>query len=210
MRPTVRDRGPLSSMSPIDSDALDQADMARLKSGHDPALNALMDRHAAALFGFLSRWVGDEDAANDLSQEAFVRVYQKRASFQEGLRFSTWLFTIAANLARNHLRARGRRAEVPLDFGSGDEPGISERPIPEAGLSPDQQAVRGEQQVAVRQAVSELPEDLREAVVLCELEDRSVAEAATILQTTVKAVESRLYRARGRLRERLSRWLSAS
>ncbi|MFO1458538.1 MAG: RNA polymerase sigma factor [Verrucomicrobiota bacterium] len=196
-------------MSPIDPDALDQADMARLRAGHDPALNALMDRHAGALFGFLCRWVGDDDTANDLSQETFVRVYQKRATFQEGQRFSTWLFTIAANLARNHLRARGRRAEVPLESGSGDEPGNSERPILEAGLFPDQQVALGEQQVAVRQAVSELPEDLREAVLLCELEDRSVAEAATLLHTTVKAVESRLYRARGRLRKQLSKWLSA-
>jgi RNA polymerase sigma-70 factor (ECF subfamily) len=197
-------------MSRIDPDALDQADMARLRAGHDPALNALMDRHAGALFGFLCRWVGDEDAAHDLAQETFVRVYQKRSSFQEGLRFSTWLFTIAANLARNHLRARGRRAEVPLESGSGDEPGPGAPLISEAAMSPDQQAVRIEQQVAVRKAVSELPEDLREVVVLCELDDRSVAEAATLLQTTVKAVESRLYRARGRLRERLSRWLSAS
>lgn len=196
-------------MSDGDVDALDQADMARLVAGKENALSALMDRHAGSLFGFLCRFVGDEDAANDLAQETFVRVYQHRTDFKPGHRFSTWLYTIAGNLARNHLRARGRRPEVPLDAPPAEGgPGLADT-LPAMDPTPDEAAVRAEAQAAVRHAVSELPDDLREAIVLCELEDRTLAEAAGILTTTVKAVESRLYRARQQLRTRLARWLGA-
>ncbi len=195
-------------MSAHETDALDQADMARLVEGHEAALNALMERHAGALFGFLCRFVRDEDASNDLAQETFVRVYQHRADFKPSQRFSTWLFTIGGNLARNHLRARSRRPEVPLEASDDDDrPSVADS-LPASGNTPDEHALRAEQQAAVRCAVAELPDDLREAIVLCELEDRSVAEAAGILATTAKAVESRLYRARQQLRASLSRWLA--
>lgn len=194
-------------MSTHESDALDQADMARLVAGHEAALNNLMERHAGVLFGFLCRFIGDEDAANDLAQETFVRVYQHRTDFKSGMSFSSWLFTIGGNLARNHLRARSRRPEVPLDSGTDEVGGNLAETVPATGAGPDEQAARQEQQDAIRQAVAELPDDLREATVLCELEDRTVAEAAHILETTVKAVESRLYRARQHLRHRLTRWL---
>lgn len=197
-------------MSTHEPDALDQADMARLAAGHEVALNALMERHAGTLFGFLCRFVRDEDAANDLAQETFVRVYQHRGDFKPGQRFSTWLFTIGGNLARNHLRARSRRPEVPLEASleasdDDDRPSVAET-LPAGGNTPDEHAQRAEKQAAVRDAVARLSDDLREAIVLCELEDRSVAEAAGILATTVKAVESRLYRARQQLRASLSRW----
>ena len=195
-------------MSTHEADALDQADMARLAAGHEAALSALMERHAGALFGFLCRFVRDEDAANDLAQETFFRVYQHRAGFRPEQKFSTWLFTIGGNLARNHLRSRARRPEVPLETsGDDDRPGVGDT-LPATGKSPDEQAECAEKQAAVRDAVADLPDDLREAIVLCELEDRSLAEAAGILATTVKAVESRLYRARQQLRTRLSRWLA--
>lgn len=197
-------------MSAHEPDALDQADMARLVAGHEAALNDLMERHARVLFGFLCRFIGDEDAANDLAQETFVRVYQHRADFQPGMRFSSWLFTIAGNLARNYLRSRSRRPEVPLESGSDDSSGNLAESLPAVGAAPDEQAARQEQQDAVRRAVAELPDDLREATVLCELGDRTVAEAAGILDTTVKAVESRLYRARQQLRRRLTRWLPST
>ncbi|HRI14262.1 MAG TPA: sigma-70 family RNA polymerase sigma factor [Verrucomicrobiota bacterium] len=197
-------------MSTHEPDALDQADMARLVVGHEAALNGLMERHAGALFGFLCRFIGDEDAANDLAQETFVRVYQHRMDFKAGMRFSSWLFTIGGNLARNHLRARYRRPEVPLEGDTDEGCGNLAESLPAAGSTPDAQAARQEQQDAVRRAVAELPDDLREATVLCELEDRTVAEAASILDTTVKTVESRLYRARQQLRCRLTRWLAAT
>ena len=103
------------SMDTTEADALDRADMVRLAAGHDAVLNDLMERHATPVFHFLCRMLGNEDDANDLSQETFVRVFRARASFKSSERFSTWLYTIAANLARNQFRWRARHPNVSLD-----------------------------------------------------------------------------------------------
>lgn len=191
----------------LEGDALDQADMERLKGGHDAALNELMERHATPVFHFLCRRVGNEDDANDLAQETFVRVFKACQSFRSGEKFSTWLFTIAANLARNHFRWRARHPNLSLDA---ENPGTEQSlagTLPSNSPAPNEEALAEERARTVRQAVESLPDDLREAIVLCEWEEHSVAEAAAIIETTPKAVESRLYRARGLLRERLKSWL---
>jgi RNA polymerase sigma-70 factor (ECF subfamily) len=189
------------------ADARDQADMERLAAGHDAALNDLMERHATPVFHFLCRMVGNEDDANDLAQETFARVFRARASFRPGEKFPAWLFTIAANLARNHFRWRSRHPHVSLEAETGDSEQTLGSTLPANDLAPNEQALTAERAKAVRMAVGKLPEDLREAIVLCEWEELSVAEAAVILEATPKAVESRLYRARQILRERLKQWL---
>ena len=185
----------------------DRGDMERLAAGQDAALNDLMERHATPVFHFLCRMVGNEDDASDLAQETFVRVFRARASFRTGEKFSTWLFTIAANLARNHFRWRSRHPNVSLETEAGESEQTLGSRLPATDPAPNEQALAAERVAAVRTAVSKLPEDLREAVVLCEWEELSVTEAAAILETTSKAVESRLYRARQILRERLKPWL---
>jgi RNA polymerase sigma factor (sigma-70 family) len=190
-----------------DADALDRADMEKLQGGHDAALNDLMERHATPVFHFLCRLTGNEDDANDLAQETFVRVFKSCKSYRSGERFSTWLFTIAANLARNHFRWRSRHPNVSMDAESPETEQTLASTLPSKSPAPNDAALAGERVSAVRQAVQKLPDDLREAIVLCEWEERSVAEAATILEATPKAVESRLYRARQLLRERLKTWL---
>jgi RNA polymerase sigma-70 factor (ECF subfamily) len=189
------------------ADALDRADMERLAAGQDTALNDLMERHATPVFHFLCRMVGNEDDANDLAQETFVRVFRARATFHPSEKFSTWLFTIAANLARNHFRWRSRHPNVSLETETGESDQTIGSTLPAGDPAPNEQALATERAAAVRAAVGKLPEDLREAVVLCEWEELSVANAAVILETTPKAVESRLYRARQILRERLKPWL---
>jgi len=185
----------------------DRAAMERLAAGHDAALNDLMERHATTVFQFLCRMVGNEDDAHDLAQETFVRVFKSCKSFRTSEKFSPWLFTIAANLARNHLRRRSRHPNVSLEAETGDPEQTLGGVLPAAGPAPNEQPLIAERAAAVRVAVGKLPADLREAIVLCEWEERSVAEAAAILETTPKAIESRLYRARGILRERLKSWL---
>ena len=189
------------------SDALDRADMEKLQAGHDAALNDLMERHATPVFHFLCRMVNNEDDANDLAQETFVRVFKSRASFRAEQKFSSWLFTIAANLARNHFRWRGRHPNISLDAENPETEKSLGSTLPSNSPAPNEAALASERAQAVRLAVGTLPEDLRAAIVLCEWEERSLAEAATILAATPKAVESRLYRARQILRERLKAWL---
>ena len=201
------DAHPLPEASARPADACDRADMARLANGHDAALNDLMERHSMPVFHFLCRMLGNEEDAQDLAQETFVRVYRARESFRPNEKFTTWLFTIAANLARNHFRWRTRHPNVSLDAPSGTTDQTLASTLPANDPAPGEHALTAERAAAVRAAVHELPEDLREAIVLCEWEERSVAEAATILEATPKAVESRLYRARQLLRKRLEKWL---
>lgn len=190
-----------------EADALDRADMERLQRGHEAALNDIMERHATGVFHFLCRMLANEDDANDLSQETFVRVFRSKDSFQLNHRFTTWLFTIAANLARNHIRWRTRHPNVSLQSEPDSDQTTLEDTlasnVPHAG----DQTLAAERAAAVRRAVNQLPEDMREAIVLCEWEELSVAEAATVAGTTPKAIESRLYRARQILRAELRSWL---
>jgi RNA polymerase sigma-70 factor (ECF subfamily) len=166
-----------------------------------------MARHATPVFQFLCRMLRNEEDANDLAQETFVRVYQHRASFKPGAKFTTWLYTIAANLARNHHRWLGRHPSVSLDAESETTGQSIGDVLPASGPSPDAAALATERVAVVRAAVERLPVDMREVIILCEWEDLSATEAAAILDTTPKAVDNRLYRARNLLRERLRRWL---
>jgi len=185
----------------------DRADMSQLAAGEDAALNDLMDRHASPVFHFLSRMLVNEDDANDLAQETFLRVFRARDSFRTNEKFSTWLYTIAANLARNHFRWRSRHPNISLEMEIRETEQTLGSTLPTNDPAPNETALAVERAAAVRTAVRRLPEDLREAIILCEWQECSVAEAAIILKATPKAVESRLYRARGILRERLKFWL---
>lgn len=175
-------------------------------AGHDAALNDLMDRHATGVFHFLCRMLNIEDDANDLAQETFARVFRARVRFRPEARFSTWLFTIAANLARNQIRWRDRHPNASLDAESDATDQPLRNTLPATGASPTEAALAAERAAAVRAAVLQLPDDLREGVVLCEWEEKRMAEAAAILGTTLKGIESRLYRARLSLRATLRKW----
>lgn len=178
--------------------------MGRLMDGHDDALDDLMRRHGPRVIGYLVRQLQNESEAADLAQETFVRVYQHRARFDPRRKFSTWLYTIATNLARDRQRRQLRRPQVSLDAASeSSETTLGER-LETTAPSPPEMLQAEERAAAVRAAISGLPEDLRTALILAAYEDRSQAEIAAVLDCTVKAVETRLYRARHQLRERLA------
>jgi RNA polymerase sigma-70 factor (ECF subfamily) len=190
-----------------DADALDRADMERLQRGQDMALDDLMGRHATGIFQFLCRMLANEDDAHDLAQETFVRVFRAKSTYRTNQRFSTWLYTIAANLARNHIRWRMRHPNVSLNAEPESDQSTLADSIPSDAPTAREETLATERHAAVRAAVDNLPEDLREAIVLCEWEDLSVADAAAVAKTTPKAIESRLYRARQFLRAELKQWL---
>ncbi len=179
--------------------------MARLRDGDDLALNEIMDRWSARVGSFLVRYVGNETDAVDLAQETFVGVYRARISYTPKAKFSTWLFGIATNLARQRMRWRRRHPEVALELDH--EANREEHPSLVQGRTPGHDVLQTERARAVREAVLALPEDLREAVTLFEYEDLSHAEIASIAGCSAKAVETRLYRARQQLRESLAKWL---
>lgn len=186
------------------NDELDRRDMERLCAGHDAALNNLMERHAERLFHYLIRQLGDELDAEDAAQETFVRVFRFCQKFDPRHRFSTWLYTIATNLARDRQRARSRHPEVSLEAENPHTGGELKEALPAGDPSPEEQLANTERAAAVRAAIARLPEDLRTVILLFEYEEKSQQEIAVILDCTPKAVEMRLYHARKQLRERLA------
>jgi RNA polymerase sigma-70 factor (ECF subfamily) len=186
-------------------DEADQRDMGRLIQGHDGALDTLMERHSPRLFHYLLRQLSESEA-EDCTQETFVRIYLNRAKFRPGAKFSTWLYTIATNLARDCQRRKSRHPEVSLDAGSeaGDSDGTLLDTMADGGKTPRGILLAGERAEQVRQAVQSLAEELREALILYEYEDLSQTEIAEVLQCTPKAVETRIYRARNLLRKSLA------
>lgn len=190
-----------------DSDEADALAMTRLRDGEDLALNELMARWQQPLVNYLARFCGSETGALDLAQETFVRVYEARARYDTRGRFATWLYTIAGNLARNAHRWQQRHPAVSLETPTDDNGGTLGAHLPDTAPAPDATAEQSERTAAVREAVASLPEDQRAIVLLSEYEDRSHAEIAAVLGCTAKAVETRLYRARQTLREKLTRWL---
>lgn len=181
-------------------DAQDAQDMARLAAGHDAALNELMERHAGKLFHYLIRCLRDEAEAEDVAQETFVRVYQHRTKFDPGQRFSTWLYTIATNLVRDRHRWRARHPQVSLEAEDGDTGTELGARLAHSGAGPGEALESAERAAVVREAVAALPEELRTPLLLAEYEDKPQAEIAQILSCSVKAVETRIYRARKLLR----------
>ncbi|OJU98651.1 MAG: hypothetical protein BGO12_19910 [Verrucomicrobia bacterium 61-8] len=190
--------------SPDDSDI---SAMRRLRDGDDLALNEIMDRWQRRLTSYLLRAIGNETVAVDLAQETFVRVYQSREKYQPRGEFSTWLFAIATNLLRQHFRWLKRHPTVSMDS---VEPGRDDPPLSERLPAEDANTVeRDERSRIVKDAVTALPPDMREAVLLFEYEDLSHEQIAKVAGCSKKAVETRLYRARALLREKLRHWLAS-
>ena len=172
--------------------------MLALGRGDLSAFDDLFERWSGRLVRYLERMVRDSATAEELCQEAFLRVYRARERYEPGSRFSTWLYRIATNLALNELRRpRRRSAHLSTD----DEAA----PLELVGGAPAANVVveaRLEVDAVVRELDS-LPERQRAALWLAAVEGRSYAEVAEALDTTVKSVKSLVHRARATLAERL-------
>lgn len=180
--------------------------MAALAAGEDAALNRIIQRWQSPVRRFVFRYVQNEQDAEDLTQETFVRVYRHRNRYRPTGKFSTWLFTIAVNLCRNHAGKVKRRSLLQGRSDSGRDAELAES-HPDGAADPADAAETSEHAAEVRVAIAELPHDLRTAIILFEYEQLSHAEIAEIESTSPKAIEMRLYRARRLLRRRLERFL---
>jgi RNA polymerase sigma-70 factor (ECF subfamily) len=174
--------------------------MLRVRDGDQTAFAELTERYGNRVFGFLCRQVGDRAEAEDLTQEVFLRLYRARSRYRARARFSTWVFHITQNVARNALRSRRRRPWMPLDGST-----LSEQGQPtDRGEAPSRPLERCELAGVVRAAVAGLATRQRAAVELHQFEERTYAEVAAELDMTPKAAKSLLYRARNQLRATLT------
>lgn len=174
--------------------------MMRLADDDDLALNVLMDRWARRVTSFLYKMTGQQDTAVDLAQETFVKLYGARKRYKQSGTFSTYLFTIAANLARNHARWRARHPTVSLDAVNEDGTTML-NDAADPHQSPAEAAESAEKFRAVHSALLALPHDLREAMTLFVYEGMGYADIASLTRCSAKAVETRIYRARQILKE---------
>ena len=177
-----------------------------LQAGQDQALNALMDRHREGLFRFVLRYVHNEADALELAMETFVRAYFNIGRFRPSAKFVTWLYQIALNLCRDH--SKSRAYQYSLQTVSADAPteeGEEREPLSVSDRDPVREAQGREELSALEKAISELPEDLKNPLILTALEGHSQAEAAELLGISQKAVEMKVYRARKLLLEKMSK-----
>lgn len=184
-------------------DHADAADVAGLCDGDESAMERLVRRHAPSLIRYLRRMLADESDASDLAQETFVRLHRECRRYDTRRRLRPWLFTVAGNLARNQLRRRSRHVADSLDVEPDVEGGWAPRPIASDVPCPSEVLLDEERKAALRGAIDALPDGMRAALLLVDLEECSVAEAAGILGIPPRTVESRLFHARRRLRDRL-------
>ena len=189
-----------------DDPARDWALMHRIKAGDEAAFRELVELHERRVIGTAARMLSDDAEAQDVAQQVFVRVWKSAVRWEPTAKFTTWLYTILRNLVFNESRRRSRHPVRSLDATT-DE---SDRPqqFEDTGVkSPDTALLDAEMQDAIDRAISELPESQRMAIVLRRYQDVSYEEIAAVLDLTVPAVKSLLFRARTDLKEKLRAYL---
>ena len=176
--------------------------MLRVREDDNAAFAELVEAYQNRLVGIMQHLVGKLEEAEDLAQEVFLRVYRTRKKYHPKAKFSTWLFTIANNLALNALRSRQRKPMVPLQVR--DSGPLGPRPAEQLVKDKENQPVQRLQQQElagiIRQALETLNERQKMAVVLNKFEDMSYAEIAEVMGLTTKGVKSLLSRGRENLR----------
>ena len=175
----------------------DSAVVAAFLCGEDRAFQELVERYQTRLLNFVFRTIGDRERAEDLVQEVFIRVYRHMHRFDRSKKFSTWIYTIASNLAKNELRNRSRNPLVlfqTIKNNWADE----ERPLQfeDATTRPDDLYRKRHLRALVEESVAKLPEHHRQVFILRELEGKSYEEIAEITDCNLGTVKSRLNRAR--------------
>ena len=178
------------------ADYSDERLIERYQQGDREVLELLIRRYRQELFHFLVRFLANRAAAEDIFQETFLQVHNSADSFDVNRRFKPWLFTIAANKARDFMRKRRRRPTVPLDAQVRDADGSRFVDLMEADLPmPDERMDRAELAERVRQAVEDLPDHLREILLLAYFQQFSYNEIAEALAIPLGTVKSRLHAA---------------
>ena len=194
-------------MMPGETDP-DAALMMKVKEGDMTAFAELADKYKQPVINLAYRMLRDLAEAQDLAQAAFLQVYRSAARYEVSSKFSTWLFTIARNLCLNEIRRRSRH---PAD--SMDAPGIDGGEAPQAQFedrrtsSPPDLLLESELERMVGEAIADLPETQRSALLLCQQDELSYEEISAILGCSLSATKSTIHRARETLKQRLKPYL---
>jgi RNA polymerase sigma-70 factor (ECF subfamily) len=181
---------------------LDQELVERVQRGEKGAFDVLVRRYEHKLVNVIGRYIRDQSEVFDVAQEAFIKAYRALPNFRGDSAFYTWLYRIAINTAKNHLVASSRRppgddvdAQEAEQFGA--DSGLKEY------ATPERMALSSELATTIQAAIDELPEELRTAIVLRELDGLSYEEIAAAMECPIGTVRSRIFRARDAIERRI-------
>ena len=182
--------------------------MLRFQAGERAAFDELVERNAPKIHTLIYRFLGDPGQVEDLTQEVFLRVYRTAERYQPTAKFSTWLYRIAANLSFNVLRSRKRGQPLQLDIAYGEDGEPFFRDVKDDRLTAPHEPLDAEElRGKVAEAINQLPENQKVAIILNKYEQKSYEDIAGILNCSTMAVKSLLSRARSNLRQTLVKYV---
>jgi RNA polymerase sigma-70 factor (ECF subfamily) len=181
---------------------VDQLLVERVQKGDKRAFDLLIQKYQHRIISLVSRYVSDSSEAQDVAQEAFIKAYRAIGRFRGDSAFYTWLYRIAINTAKNWIVARNRRPPASdIDAVDAEQYGMSGR-LKETS-TPEHEMMREEVERTVYGTIAALPEDLRTAIMLREMDGMSYEEIATTMECPIGTVRSRIFRAREAIDEKL-------
>jgi RNA polymerase sigma-70 factor (ECF subfamily) len=175
---------------------LDLQLVERVRQGDQRAFGILVEKYQRKLMRLLSRMVRDQHEVEDIAQEAFIKAYRALPQFRGDAAFYTWLYRIAVNTAKNYLSSRNRSMPTVSDQAMNDDDEPDERLVAHDIATPETELLSKQVAIAVNQAVDALPEELRQAITLREIEGMSYEEIADTMACPIGTVRSRIFRAR--------------
>ena len=182
---------------------VDQQLVERAQRGEKHAFELLVSKYQRKLARLLSRFIRDSTEVEDVTQEAFIKAYRALPTFRGDSAFYTWLYRIGINTAKNYLVAMGRRAPTTTDIDSEEAEGFEDGEQLRDLNTPENQMMSRQVAETVNQTLEELPEELRTAITLREIEGLSYEDIASIMNCPIGTVRSRIFRAREAIAERL-------
>jgi RNA polymerase sigma-70 factor (ECF subfamily) len=187
---------------PLNLNALADCDLvARACAGREDGFEELVRRYQRPIAAYVYRMVGDYEAALDLTQEVFIKVYGSLARYRSEYKFSTWIYKIAHNAAIDHLRRHTTREQALVDEVGGEPRELS---VTTSKLSPEQESEREERRAEIEAVVHQLPRSYRELIVLRHAHDLSYDEIAEVTGLPLGTVKNRLFRAREAMRQQFA------
>lgn len=197
---------PSPSQEGVSDNDVNVALMLRVGTGDEKAFEELIERHQNAVIGTVAKMLGNSSDAEDIAQQVFIRLWKSAPRYQPTAKFTTFLFTIARNLVFNESRRRSRKKEYSIDEREDD---FHLQTPDTQNVAPDQRVLHAELQKSVDQAIAALPEKQRLAVILRRYEGMPYDEIGRVLELSIPAVKSQLFRARNTLRDSLKNYLDS-
>jgi RNA polymerase sigma-70 factor (ECF subfamily) len=188
----------------------DAALMFRVKRGDRAAFAELVEKYKQPLVNFIFRTLRDESESEDVAQNTFLQVYKSRDRYERTAKFSTWLFTIARNLCLNEIRRRSRHPAESIEESHAEyEDQPRQQYEDKSHIAAPEKLLHGELAQKIEEALADLPENQRTAILLCRQDEMSYEEIAEVLDCSLSATKSLIHRGRETLKEKLKPYLQS-